>query len=369
MPSNPPLTSPQLLIVCQSIAQPQVEIEFGRTNEVIKGVALASQIGLLVGAMIWGFSADVIGRRLAFNSSLFICAFFVLIAGAMPNFVSFSAMVAIYSAGAGGNYILDATNLLEFLPSRWAWLVTFMSVFWAVGYTITGLLAWAFLGNWSCETTATCTYHNNIGWRYLHYTCGALVIVMAILRLVLVKMVQTPKWLIANNRDEEVIRNLSDLAVKYSRPMSLTVEQLLAEGQVLNTEQSVWSATRLKDHFRGLFATWKLSWSMMVIIANWFVIGMVSPLYSVFLPYYLASRGASSGGTSTYDVWRNYAINQTCGLIGPIIAGVLVETKYLGRRGALAIGALLTMVFQFGYTQVTTGVQNVAVSSAITAAS
>ena len=77
--------------------------------------------------------------------------------------------VAIYSAGAGGNYILDATNFLEFLPSTHAWLVTFMATWWAVGYTgmygdgltlracltqsltllliavVTGLIAWGFV--------------------------------------------------------------------------------------------------------------------------------------------------------------------------------------------------------------------------------
>lgn len=58
--------------------------------------------------------------------------------------------MAIYSAGAVGNYILDATNLLEFLPTGYAWLVTFMAVWWAVGYTITGLLAWFIMSNFSC---------------------------------------------------------------------------------------------------------------------------------------------------------------------------------------------------------------------------
>ncbi|KAK9385246.1 hypothetical protein V1515DRAFT_608943 [Lipomyces mesembrius] len=35
-----------------------------------------------------------------FNSSLFICAIFVVIAGAMPSYISFAAMVAIYGAGS-----------------------------------------------------------------------------------------------------------------------------------------------------------------------------------------------------------------------------------------------------------------------------
>jgi len=96
---------------------------------------------------------------------------------------------------------------------------------------------------------------------------------------------------------------------------------------------------------------------------------MVSPLYSVFLPYYLASRGADVGDSSNYTTWRNYAINQIAGLIGPVVAGLLVETRYIGRRGTLAIGALVTMALQFGYTQIKTPAQNVGVSSAITAAS
>lgn len=81
-----------LLIVCQSIAQPAVDQEYGRPTAKIAGVALASQVGLLVGAAVWGFTADIIGRKLAFNTSLFICAIFVLIGGAMPNYISFATM-------------------------------------------------------------------------------------------------------------------------------------------------------------------------------------------------------------------------------------------------------------------------------------
>ncbi|KAJ4287804.1 hypothetical protein N0V90_012508 [Kalmusia sp. IMI 367209] len=343
-----------LLIVCQSIAQPAVDLEFGRPVQKIAGVALASQIGLLFGAAIWGFTADIIGRKLAFNSSLLICAAFVLIAGGMPDYYSFSTMVAIYSAGAGGNYILDATNLLEFLPFKNAWLVTFMSIWWAVGYTITGLFAWAFMSNYSCPSTATgpaeCPKSENWGWRYLHFTSGSLVLVLSVARLLFVRMKQTPRWLVAQNRDADAFKVLQDLATQYKRPLSLRLEDLETEGRVLHTEKSRWSSLRLWKHVGGLFETRLLAWSTTVIIANWFVIGMVSPLYTIFLPYYLATRGADVYGTpSNYTTWRNYAINQIAGLGGPIIAGILVEMKIFGRRGTLAFGALLTMILQFGY--------------------
>lgn len=71
----------------------------------------------------------------------------------------------------------------------------------------------------------------------------------------------------------------------------------------------------------------------------------------------------------TDTVWRNYALNQVSGLFGPIIAAVLVETRFLGRRGTLAIGAAITTALQFGYTQIKTPAQNLGVSCAISAAS
>ncbi|CRG83307.1 putative MFS-type transporter PB1E7,08c [Talaromyces islandicus] len=359
-----------LLVVCQSIAQPAATQEFGNPSRHIAGISLASQIGLLVGAAVWGFSADVIGRKLAFNTSLFLCAAFVLIAGGMPNYISFSAMVAIYSAGAGGNYILDATNFLEFLPVSHAWLVTFLSVWWAVGYTITGLLAWAFMSNFSCATDATvCSRADNMGWRYLHFTCGSLVLILSILRLLAIRMAQTPKWLTSQNRDEELYAVLLDLSQKYQRPFSLTLEKLQSQGRVLHTEKSVWSGLRLRNHFSGLFSTPKLAYSTVMIIVNWLLIGTVSPLYGVFLPYYLSSRGADTGDDSNYTTWRNYAVNQVAGLIGPIIAGVLVEWRWFGRRGTLAVGAAITTALQLGYTQIKTPAQNVGVSAAISAAS
>lgn len=219
--------------------------------------------------------------------------------------------VAIYSAGAGGNYVLDATNMVEFLPVSHSWLTTFMSIWWAVGYTITGLLAWAYMSNFSCPTTATpatCPRSANWGWRYLHFTAGSLVLALSLIRLLFIRMKQTPRWLVAQNRDAEAYTVLEEIAKKYNRPFSLRLQDLESKGRVLHTEHSRWSLVRLKHHFSGLFETRMLTYSTCIIFANWFVIGMVSPLYSVFLPYYLQTRGAvTSAGSDNNTVWRNYA--------------------------------------------------------------
>ena len=208
-----------------------------------------------------------------------------------------------------------------------------------------------------------------MGWRYLHFTCGALVIVLGVLRLLFVRMVQTPKWLISQNRDEEVYRILLDLSQKYNRPMSLTLEKLQSQGRIVNSEKSAWSTVRLYSHFSGLFSTRRLGYSFLMVCLNWLLIGTVTPLYGLFLPFYLKTQGAKTGDDSNYTTWRNYAVNQVCGIFGPIIAAFLVEARWLGRRGTLATGATITTALQFGYTQVKTPAQNLGLSAAISAAS
>ncbi len=74
------------------------------------------------------------------------------------------------------------------------------------------------------------------------------------------------------------------------------------------------------------------------------------------------------GDDSTYTTYRDYAIVNVCSIFGPIIAGGLVEVRFLGRRYTMVIGALLTMGFLFAYTTVRTPAQNLAFSCMISVA-
>ncbi|CAA2990722.1 Hypothetical predicted protein, partial [Olea europaea subsp. europaea] len=95
-----------LLVVNQSIAQQSVRREFaGEGVTRLLAVSLSSAVGLLAGALFWGVFGDLIGmklrsslsladdacagRKLAFNTSLFFCAVFVIIASA-PSTLSSS---------------------------------------------------------------------------------------------------------------------------------------------------------------------------------------------------------------------------------------------------------------------------------------
>lgn len=106
--------------------------------------------GLLIGALFWGFSADMIGRRIAFNTTLIIAAIATIVAGAAPNWAFFCAFVAILGFGAGGNLVLDPTVMLEFVPARQQWVITAMAGWWGVGQASAGFISWGYYCSYPC---------------------------------------------------------------------------------------------------------------------------------------------------------------------------------------------------------------------------
>ena len=157
-----------------------------------------------------------------------------------------------------------------------------------------------------------------MGWRYLWYTCGALVFLMSIARITVIRLKETPKYLLGEGKDEEVVETLQWLAKKYNRPFSLTAAELIACG-VVETSRSTkgkFSMNEITVHLRGLFLTKKIGWSTSLVWLSWTLIGLAYPLYNVFLPEYLKSRGAQTVSDSNYVIWRNYAIIQMCSIWG-----------------------------------------------------
>ena len=132
--------------------------------------------------------------------------------------------------------------------------------------------------------------------------------------------------------------------MKYNRPCSLTIEDVRACGVTAVSESHTRRSLFLSEilvHVRGLFATRKMILSTLLLWLSWALIGIAYPRFQVFLPTYLASRGAEFGQLSTDVTWRNYAIANVCSIFGPVAGGLLAKT-ILGRRYTMVVGALLT---------------------------
>ena len=357
-----------LVLLLQSVIADSAFKEFGQVGYA-KALTIAVYVGMFTGALFWGFSADMIGRRYAFNFSLFICSVSTIVSGGMPTWASLGVWIALIGFGAGGNLILDTTVFLEYLPGDKQWVLTLMAMWWGFGQAVTGFIAWGFLvpEQWNCASVGDCTRGNNMGWRYVMFASGTLVLVMSILRVTIIHLLETPKYLLANGEDVRVIETFQHLAVKYNRRCSLTLDHLDACGVVRGTHSRSKHRLSLGEtlvHLRGLFSTRKIAISTALIWLSWTMVGLAYPLFYVFLPSYLDSRGASFE-LSDYERWRNYALTNVSAIFGPVLAGFMCNIPLLGRRFTMLIGAFLTAAFFFAYTSVRTPYQDVGFSCAI----
>ena len=105
----------------------------------VRYTTCATFVGLCIGASFWGIASDVIGRRPAFNATLFIAGVFGLAVGGSSNWVGTCGMFAALGVGVGGNLPVDGALFLEFLPHASGGILTMLSVWWPVGQLIASL--------------------------------------------------------------------------------------------------------------------------------------------------------------------------------------------------------------------------------------
>ncbi|KAF2453449.1 major facilitator superfamily domain-containing protein [Lineolata rhizophorae] len=354
-----------------ALTLPQLTPEFGVDSNTVRYTTMSAFIGLCIGASFWGTASDVIGRRLAFNFTLFIAGVFGLSVGGAPNWIGVCGMYAALGVGVGGNLPVDGALFLEFLPFVSGNLLTLLSVWWPVGQLIASLIAWGLIPNYSCDSSLEscsntsgeelcCHSEDNWGWRYFNITLGALTFVMFICRFFLFHLFESPKFLLSRGKQSEAVAVVHGLAYHNKAKTWLTEDILnqiggdpdVAQGVKLSTMEiiqralSKFSAQRIGPLFHG----WKLAVTTVLIWFMWATIGMGYPLFNAFLPQYLARSGGSNETTSTYIVYRNYAITSIVGVPGSIIACFTVDIKYVGRKGTMAIATLLSGIFLFLFT-------------------
>jgi MFS family permease len=270
---------------------------------------------------------------------------------------------ALWSVGVGGNLPVDSAIFLEFLPGTHQYLLTVLSIDWALAQVFATLVAWPLLGNLTCEATDdNCTKGENMGWRYLLITMGSVALLMFLVRFIAFTIFESPKFLMGKGKDEEAVRIVHEVARRNGKTSPLTLEDLQAceniAGADTRVQVNTTAAAAVKrnlqkvdaSHVKALFATKKLAFSTTIITIVWAMIGLSYPLYNAFLPYIQQTRGADFGDGSTYLTYRNSLIIAVLGVPGCLIGAVLVETPRIGRKGTLSVSTVLTGVFLFGST-------------------
>lgn len=180
-----------------------------------------------------------------------------------------------------------------------------------------------------------------MGWRYLYYTGGSFVLVLSVARVLVIRFHETPKYLLCAGKDAETVKLLQDIARKGGRQCDLQAEHLERLGTIRMQEKNRTSLWEIAGHYRGLFETRRLGVSTCLVWFSWTLIGLAWPLFYIFLPEYLASRGAQFGEDSPAITWRNYLLAQISAIFGPILGGFMCNSK-LGRKYTMVIGAVIS---------------------------
>jgi MFS family permease len=234
------------------------------------------------------------------------------------------------------------------------------------------LIAWGFIPNYSCASDlpacsavaageACCRKQDNMGWRYLCITMGALTLAMFACRFFFFHLYESPKFLLSRGRQEEAVRTVHALAYKNKTKTWLTVDILNEIGGYPSeggnpTLSTVEIVKRALSKFSGerlgpLFHTKRLGFTTALLWFCWATIGMGFPLFNAFLPQYLAHAGSDASAATPVNItYRNYAITSIVGVPGSIIGCFTVNIKYVGRKGTMAIATLLTAIILFCFT-------------------
>ncbi|KAJ8514377.1 hypothetical protein ONZ45_g8087 [Pleurotus djamor] len=303
-----------------AIILPQIQRELQPAR--VEFATLALYVGLILGATTWGILADLIGRRLSFNITLFIAGVFGVAAGGANNFTTLAALIACMGFGVGGNLPVDGALFLEHIPKSHQWLLTLLSAWWALGQLFASLIAWPLIGNFSCDpNVAECLKADNMGWRYTFYTLGGVTFVMWILRFIVFDLQESSKFMIAKGRDEEAVRILEHIARKNGRTITLTVEALrnVSNDAGSDGKDHLTTFDLIKQSFSNfslshvtpLFSTRRLAVNTTITILLW-----GNAMYGVLYAYTPEVFPAPHRGTG--DALCS-AFNRITGILAPVI--------------------------------------------------
>ncbi|KAJ9144149.1 Major facilitator superfamily transporter [Pleurostoma richardsiae] len=354
----------QMILVSISLVTPQASMEFGPRYATL--LSAPQYAGLLVGAVVLGGLADNLGRKLVWQTSILGVSIFAMIAASAPSWAALNVFITLMGLFGGGNLAIDLTILVESIPRQWTFILSGLACIWGLGNAITGLIAWPLIVNFGCpsgSTPANCPKPANMGWRYLYITLGGLCLVMALVRVLLLRARESPRWLISCGRVSEAVATLNSIAATNGSDYRLNVDQFTVSAVTENKE-----VRSVRENVRravNLFSGAQNLRLMLCLVVIWATIGIAYPLYTIFLPYYLSAHGASLGEDSNYITYRDWSVSSVVGIFGPFVSMYMVSYRHLRSRRSILLTGAACAAFSGAFTSVRTAGQNLAFSCMI----
>ncbi|OCF37914.1 hypothetical protein I316_00138 [Kwoniella heveanensis BCC8398] len=348
-----------------------IQQELGIPDDKIAHISTAFNAGLCIGAFAWGLLVDIVGRRWCFNLTCAITTFFGFIFATPSSFPVICMLAGAIGLGIGGNIPIDATITLEFLPTKNRYLLAALSTFQPIGTVVASLLAFALIPTYSCETSlkscsiseAPCCHRsNNMGWRYTMVLLAFTTLAIFIVRFVVFKFRESPKFLLTKGEDTRALDVIYSIA-KFNRrePPVLTLEDFrmfdleellrvegygargngrLSRGNSYAVRVIVGGYQKMFGHLGRLFEEKKYLWIFSSLAIAYMALFWSFAIAGFFLPLILRAKGVDADG-SVADTYRSYIYIYLPGVTATLVAAWFMGFGKAGRRWSMVVSAAL----------------------------
>ncbi|KAG9254434.1 major facilitator superfamily domain-containing protein [Emericellopsis atlantica] len=353
----------------------QQEMGFG--NDESGNISVCFNAGLTAGAFFWGFMSDIVGRKWAFNLTCLFSSIFGLCLGASPNYLTFLVLTAFVGFGVGGNIPIDTSITLEFIPQNKRFLLACLSVFQPLGVVVCSAIAFGFIPVYSCspnfsekgalkscknvaEGVECCSRDNNMGWRYLLFTLGAVTVFIFFLRYFVFHFRETPKFLIFKGKDAEAIQVLEHMAKTNKRECRLSLEvfeAMQSEHDSINSAStdssshpvlgggakqlhSNWKKKSVLelDRYKMLFDGFQMSRLTILVWLTYIMDFWGFTVAGFYLPRILALKNGAAEVSLT-TTYAAYIYTYAPGIVGVLFGAWMYKVPSVGQKWTMVISS------------------------------
>ncbi|KAK0661908.1 putative MFS-type transporter PB1E7.08c [Lasiodiplodia hormozganensis] len=371
-----------------------VQQEFGFGNDQSGNISTSFSAGLTAGAFVWGVLADIVGRQWAFNLTVLIASIFGICLGAPNSYSPFLVLTAFTGFGIGGNIPIDTTITLEFIPQNKRFLLALLSIFQPLGVVICSALAYAYIPAHSCTPnfadsnplpscrnsapgTECCSKSNNMGWRYLMYTLGAMTISLFFIRTIIFRMKESPKYLVYRGRDEEavqVIHHIAKINGHNSRLRLESFEQLESEHDQFSGTTGLGAGKSQRDlslgkkvgleleRYKLLFSSWEMTRLTILVWLTYIMDYWGFTVAGTYLPKIIAIKNGSLNLSLNFT-YRSYLLIYFPGVFGVALGALLYNVPHVGRKWTMAVSAGLMGASIFIFASVNSEASNIGLNA------
>ncbi len=322
------------------------------TDPEVTGAATTYLAGAVLGALLFGYLTDRLGRRRLFLVTLATYSVATVASAFSWNLLSFSIFRFFTGVGIGGEYAAINSAVDELIPGKLRGTVDLIvnGTFW-VGATAGSLAAMFLLGDHLPHSIS-----QKIGWRLAFGIGGSLGLIVLILRLF---VPESPRWLMLRGYEDRANEIVSDIERRAKHGDAGTLPPVEVEPLKIRVRDH----TPLKEIFknitgenrqRSLLGLLLMAAQAFFFNAVFFSYGLVIkrffhvsdrdlPLH--LLPFAIASfLGPITLGRLFDKIGRKPMITATYAVAGVLLAGVLFPFAH-GTFAARGLGICFTVLF------------------------